>query len=110
MGAEVRLEAEEGFVSHYNGIDFLQTRDYIKMHAQSYISKILENHGWSTAGKGESRLIEPLHPSAVKELETTEGPENDAEIASLERDMGVSYRPGLGEVILTYIICHPDIG
>ena len=110
LGMDIRLEAEEDVVSHYNGIDFLQTRDYIKMHAQSYIAKILENHGWSAAGKGETRLVEPLHPSAMKELETTEGPENDADIASLEREAGFSYRTALGELIFAYVICRPDIG
>jgi hypothetical protein len=56
-------------MSHYKGIGITQARDYIKIHVELYIDKILSNHGWEAPSAAESRLIEPLHPSAVRELE-----------------------------------------
>jgi hypothetical protein len=74
LGLTVAIKAEEGLTTHFNGLEIVQDRDYIHIHVAPYIDKILVNHGWSEEGKQETRLVEPIHPSSIKELETSEGP------------------------------------
>ena len=74
IGGRVRFVGNKELMTHFNGACYLQTRDYIKMYCERYINKILENHGWDTPGKEDTKLIEPLHPDSIKELERTECP------------------------------------
>ena len=41
----------QGLLTHYNGIDIEQTRDYIHISCETYIDKILSNHGWDNMNK-----------------------------------------------------------
>jgi hypothetical protein len=75
-----------------------------------YLDKIIANHGCSEEGKNETRLIEPLHPSSIKELETSEGHEDTTEVGDLEKAAGFGYRNGIGEIMFTYVTCRLDIG
>lgn len=59
---------------HYNGIDIVQARNYVNIHVETCIDKILKVHGWETASPMEDRLVEPIHPSDVHELEDTDPP------------------------------------
>ena len=45
IGGRVRFIGNEGLMTKFNGANYVQSRDYIKMHCQSYIEKILNNHG-----------------------------------------------------------------
>jgi hypothetical protein len=110
LGKAVNLLAEPGLAKHYNGLEVVQTRDYVHIHVGPYLDKILDGHGWNMAGKGESRLIEPIHPSAVKELETAVGPECPKAAAKLAADAGFKYRTCIGEIIFAYVTFRPDIG
>ncbi len=62
------------------------------MHCKSYIEKILTIHGWQETSKNETRMVDPLNPSALKELETTQGPSDAGEAKALEAEMGFGYR------------------
>jgi hypothetical protein len=97
-------------MSHYNRIDIVQARDYIKIHVETYIDKILKVHGWETASSTEDRLVEPLHPTAVRELEETAPPETEAESLANEKDAGFPYRNSMGELLYAYVTCRLDIG
>jgi len=57
----------KGISTKYNGLDVLQTRNFIKLHCESYIDKILLSHGWTKSGPKESTHhdIVPLSPDAV---------------------------------------------
>jgi hypothetical protein len=68
LATKISIEAEIGLVSHYNGIEIAQDWDYVKIHVAKYTGKILATHSWEQGSKAESRLIEPLHTSAFKEL------------------------------------------
>jgi len=61
----------KGIGMKYNGLDVLQTRNYIKLHCKSYINKILLSHGWTESGPKESthHNIVPLSPDAVDQLQ-----------------------------------------
>ena len=36
-----------GLVDSFDGYDVLQTRDYVKLSAESYIRRLLKAHGWN---------------------------------------------------------------
>jgi hypothetical protein len=110
LATKINIVAEIGLVSHYNGIDIVQERDYVKIHVGKYIGKILANHGWEQGTKAESRLIEPLHPSAFKELVEKVPPTEPSEKAELERVAGFAYRTAIGELMYTYVTCRLDVG
>ena len=37
-----------GVVTVYNGVDIIQTPDYIEMSCKNYILRLLKSHGWDT--------------------------------------------------------------
>eukprot|EP00957_Ditylum_brightwellii_P171813 13079439-Ditylum_brightwellii.AAC.2 len=61
------------------------------MYAKTYLSKILKNHGWECGRKEEEKIIEPIHPDSIKELETTVGSSSEAESNQLEAEEGFLY-------------------
>jgi hypothetical protein len=99
--------------SKYNGVDILQTRDYIKISCESFIDRMLCAHGWSTPGENESDRHDmvPIPSTQVKELMKLEpGPaENTPAHAALEKEMGFGYRTLLGELTYAYVTCRLDI-
>eukprot|EP00957_Ditylum_brightwellii_P070852 5384120-Ditylum_brightwellii.AAC.1 len=58
------------------------------MHTTTYLSKTLKNHGWECCPKDEEKIIEPIHPNSIKELESSTGPEPEAESKQLEIGKG----------------------
>jgi hypothetical protein len=110
LGKDVNLLAEPGIINHYNGLELVQTCEYVHIHVGPYIDKILDGHGWNVAGKDESRMIEPIHPGAVKEVDTAVGPECTNAASKLAVDAGFKYRTCIGEIIFSYVMCRPDIG
>jgi hypothetical protein len=105
----------EGVISSYNGVDFLQTRHYIKLSAETYIRCLLISHSWSTPANDEqpdpSRSKEPLPPRDIPQLYQLSGPHEDTpDHAALEHKMGFRYRTLLGELLYAYIIGQLDIG
>jgi hypothetical protein len=110
LTTKINIVTEIGLVYHYNGIEIVQDWDYVKIHVGKYIGKILVNHGWEQGTKAESRLIEPLHPSAFKELEETVLPTEPSEKAELERAAGFAYRTPIGELMYAYVTCRLDVG
>ena len=87
IGRRDRFIGNKGLMTKFNGADYVQSREYIKMHCQSYIEKILNNHGWYTTVKDDTKHIEPLHPDSTKELETTPGSQSQTEQQELTESM-----------------------
>jgi len=106
------IEVKElGLISHFNGIDVDQTRDYIKLSNAMYIDKILRNHPW---------ILEDPHPPATfpipirsdttytRSLEEAD-PLSEPDRLALETKLGFSYRQAIGELIYALVTCRPDI-
>jgi hypothetical protein len=108
LATKINIVAEDGLMSHYNGIDIVQERDYIKIHIETHIDNILKVHGWETASSTEHRLVEPIHPSAVRELEETAPPETEAESLANEKDTGL--QKFCGRITICYVTCRLEIG
>ena len=108
MGIEL---PDKGVFQRYNGIDVFQTRDYVKLSAESYIDRMLQTHGWDKPSTLDSSKIVPLNPANVTQMMTLKGPpEKTPEAHELAREHGFSYRNILGELIYAYVICRMDIG
>ena len=111
IGAEVRFVGNKDLLTRFNGVDYEQTREYIRIHSESYIDKILATHGWSVPNRDATSTIEPIHPQAVKEIELIIGPLAETpEAIALEKKWGFTYRQCLGELIYAFITTRPDIG
>jgi hypothetical protein len=110
LGLKVAIKAEEGLSTHFNGLEILQDRDCIHIHVAPYLDNILDNHGWTEEGKQETRLIEPVHPSSIKELETSEVPDDATAANVIETAAGLAYRNGIGKIIFAYVTCRLGIG
>jgi len=103
-----------GLVDSFNGYDVLQTRNYIKLSAESYIRRLLKAHGWDNPSPRESsnKPKPPLHESDVANLFNLAAGlvENTPEHKTLEAEQGFGYRSVLGEILFAYALCRPDIG
>jgi hypothetical protein len=122
IGAKLQLPGEvkppfvnEGLMTSFNGLDVLQTRDYLKISSTSYIRRLLAAHHWETPTVLESqpgtRPSEPIPPGSVKLLYQHPGhAEHTPAHAALEKEMGFAYRTLLGELLYAYVTTRPDIG
>ena len=95
----------QGLLTHYNGIDIIQTRDYITLHVGSYVRRIVASHGWTD-----------MHPVTlpmsadnehIRLLDTATPPADEAACKALESKF--RYRCGIGELIWAMITCRPEI-
>jgi hypothetical protein len=72
------------------------------------LDKLRKAHGWNEIS---NKPIEPISPSKVTELETTEGPAIDSEEGKLlQRKNGFNYRGVVGEIVYAYVVARPDLG
>jgi len=103
----------EGIGTKYNGVDILQTRDYIKLSCESYLDRVLQTHGWDQPGPRESDRFDsvPMTHEATTTLQGLEGPaEGSPAHKRLEAEMKFSFRQVLGELIYAYVVTRLDIG
>jgi hypothetical protein len=103
----------KGIAPCYNGVDVLQTRDYIKLFCETYVDRVLLTHGWAAPGTNESdrRDRVPISPAPITSLVLLQGPAETTPVhKQLENDVGFSYRQVLGDLIYAYVIFHVDNG
>jgi hypothetical protein len=110
LSTKFKIEVETNLVSTFNGLEIIQSRDYIKIHVGKYIDKVLVGHGWEQHSGTSTRPLEPIHPNVYKEVESSEGPVTPTEAAAIEKSAGFSYRTVIGELIFAYVTCRLDIG
>ncbi len=103
----------QGLVTLYNGLDIIQTRDYIKVSCETYINRISNiylDHGWM-----KSYLILdhptplPTTPPFMKALQTEEGDPDPVAQRTLENKMGFNYRSGIEQLVYAMVCCCPDL-
>jgi len=105
--------SNKGIGTKYNGIDVQQTQNYIKLHCESYIEKILLSHGWSEPSSSESMHhdIMPISPDTVSCLQNLVGPIVDTkEHLEIRKKGKFSYQGLHAELIYAYIVVHIEIG
>lgn len=101
-----------GLVSLFNGIDVVQSKHYIKLSCKSYVERICEKYldGWLGKHQMPTRPTPLPHmDSFMKSLLSAVGDTSMQAQEKLDRDMGIKYRNGLGELIYALVTCRPDI-
>jgi len=103
----------QGLVTLYNGLDIIQTRDYIKVSCETYIDRISNihlDHGWMKSYLISDRPTPlPTTPQFMKALQTDEGDPDPITQRDLEKKMGFSYRSGIGQLVYAMVCCRPDL-
>ena len=110
-----------GQVDDFNGVDIIQSKQYIEILCQKYIDRVLKSHGWETQSKNEQTLainslttekpISLIPSDANEKIYTSDGPlEGTKEYKLLSEKFGFKYRTLLGELMFCYVTCRPDIG
>lgn len=101
-----------GKVTMFNGIDVLQTRDYIKISVQTYLERICEKHlrNWMNLHKMPNRPTPlPTRDEFMKSFLSAIGSKDEKVQAELAKKYTFGYRSGIGELIYAMITCRPDL-
>ena len=87
-----------------------QTQYYIKLSNTVYICKILKNHPWINEEQPAGNFLLPMKADNdyIRQLEIAE-PLSENERINFEKELGSSYRQGIGEIIYALVTCRPDI-
>ena len=113
IGSKVDFISNPTPLKCFNGVDYEQMADYIKMHGNMFIDKVLDGHGWNHRPQREHTHRESIHPSAMAETELTTGPtleDYPAAHRALDERFGFDYQATLGEALYSYVTVRPDIG
>jgi hypothetical protein len=100
-----------GTIDRFNGVDVLQTQDYVKLCNKTFIEKIMSRHDWiHTEKKHMHKFPIPMKPDSTyqRALENQPVP-TPQEIENLEKENGFGYRQAIGELIYALVTCRPDI-
>ncbi len=99
-----------GLIGRFNGVDIFQTKYYIKLTCERYLTKMLQSHKWT------AQSPPPTHPlplsseqEFIRSLETAIAPETVEAKEALQQEMGFKYRQVIGELIWPMVKCRPDV-
>ena len=101
-----------GLVTVFNGIDVLQTWDYVKILVQMYIEPISEKHlnPWMTIShNSEYPTPLPHQPEMMQDVLNVDGSTDEKVQNDMAKLMRFGYRNGIGELIYDTITCRPDL-
>jgi hypothetical protein len=102
-----------GQLDLYNGLDVIQTCDYVKINCSTYLDKISLKHlsTWMKNFNVPTGRPTPLpgRELFIKTFLLAIGDPDHAHQDKLAKDMGFGYRSGIGELINAMVTCHPDI-
>ena len=101
-----------GLITLFNGLDIVQSRDYVKVSCRSYIERICEKYldGWLSKHHIANRPTPlPQTDSFIKSFLSATGDTNDSAQTALSSSMGIKYRNVLGELIFALVTCRPEI-
>ena len=90
---------QQGLLTLFNGIDILQTRDFVKLSCTTYIDKISGPYldTWMRTYLLKDRPTPlPSTKSFMNSLLSAVGDSETTRIKALEKQMGFSYRSGIG--------------
>jgi len=106
------LVERKGYHARYNGLDVYQTRDYVKLGCDTYISRLLQTHGWEApVASAPDKDGPPITDAIVKSLSLLDAPaEGTSGHKTIEESAGFSYRQLLGALMYAYVVARPDIG
>jgi hypothetical protein len=97
-----------GQITHFNGVDIHQTKHYIKLTCETYLTKMLHNHNWLLPHAVNQPVPLPTDNAYIRTLETAIPPKTTKEQEDLKQQY-YNYRQVIGEVIYPTMKCRPDI-
>jgi hypothetical protein len=103
----------QGYLDMYNGINVLETCNYIKVSSYTFINKICEKHlaRWMhnfTSPDAQPTPL-PTGPTWYKKFNSAVGDPDPKVQARLAKLMQISYPSGVGELIWAKTTTHPDL-
>jgi hypothetical protein len=101
----------QGLIVMYNGLDVQQSRYYIKISVQTWLTKMLAPYFADWLDIPTTPFPTPLGSSEsfIKRLYSTVGDPSPKVQAQLEKSMGIKYRKAIGELIWPMTTCRPDL-
>ena len=66
-----------GIIKRFNDVDIQQTRYYVKVFAETYLTRVLEHHGWLTLHAANIPIPMRTETAFMATLELTEGPTDE---------------------------------
>ena len=98
-----------GIIRKFNGVNIIQSRHFIQINCQDYLTKILQAHNWTQLPAANKPI--PIQSTSAYQttLETTPCPTTPAEQQICQDEAGFSYRAAIGELIYALITARPDI-
>ena len=99
----------EGLLCRFNGIDIEQSKNFIRVHCQTYISKIMKNKTFDLTTTHNKPTPMTSDNDMIRKLDTSTGPSNEADKQALQKEMGFKYRTATGELLFAMVTCRPDI-
>ena len=70
-----------GTLTRYNGVDVMQTRDYIKLNNPTYLKKIIQEHQWMVENEHSTTFPIPMtdEKDYIRQLESAQPPQTEEE-------------------------------
>jgi hypothetical protein len=103
----------QGFLDVYNVIDVHQTRNYIKIACASFVNKCCDKYidTWMKTYMMSGTQPTPfsLVPTWIKKFNAATGDPDKKVQSKLAKEMKLSYRLGVGELIWAKTTCCPDL-
>ena len=102
-------DSDLGVIKRFNGVNIQQRRYCVKVLAETYLTRVLEHHGWLNLHASNIPIPMKTETAFMATLELTEGPTDEKPKQALEQEMGFSDRQAIGEAIFPMMICQIDI-
>jgi hypothetical protein len=84
VGARLTVPLHDlGLLTKFNGVDILQTRDYIKISCESFLDKVITHHGWGEDIKQHNPIPMRNNTAYQAQLESAELPTTDSVLVKL---------------------------
>ena len=98
-----------GIIGRFNGVDVFQTKHYVKITCERYLTKMLQAHDWMLKGPPPTNPLPlPSEQEFARQLEQAKPPSNQLEKDQLRETMGFNYRQVIGEFIWPMVKCRPE--
>ena len=97
-----------GIIKKFNGIDVTQARDYVKISCETFLDKVLDQHGWQETITQHNPIPMRDDNTYQQQLEIAELPTTIQQQQQL-RDENFNYRQVIGEAIYAMTVARPDI-
>ena len=111
INSQMSMDVKDlGLIDRFNGMDIIQTKYYVKISCEKYLSKMLQAHDWLLKAPPPTLPLPlPAEKEFLKALEEAVPPANQEDMNKLRTEMGFNYRQILGEIIWPMIKCRPDV-